>query len=58
VKKDSAEAGYRIEITGILGRHQDEVLQLELRRLAKRFRVEIKELRVERPEKGSSRRPD
>ncbi len=56
--KDSPEAGYRIEITGILDRHEVEVLQLEVRRLAKRYGVEIKELQVERPEKGSSGGPD
>jgi hypothetical protein len=53
VEKDSAEAVRRIEISGTLDRHAVEALQLELRRLAKRFGVEIKELRVERPEKGS-----
>ena len=58
MEKDSAEAGYRIEITGTLDRHEVEVLQLELRRLAKRYGVEIKELQVERPEKGSSGGPD
>ncbi len=54
VQKDSVEAGHRIEITGTLDRHAVEVLQLELRRLAKRYGVEIKRLRVERREKGSS----
>ncbi len=53
VKKDSAEAGHRIEISGTLDRHAVEVLQLELRRLAKRYGLEIKGLRVERLEKGS-----
>jgi len=54
VEKDSAEAGHRIEITGTLDRHAVEALQLEVRRLAKRYGVEIKGLRVERREKGSS----
>lgn len=58
MEKDSSEAGYRIEITGTLDRHAVEILQLELRRLAKRYGVEIKELKVERPEKGSSGGPD
>ncbi len=53
MKKDSAEAGHRIEISGTLDRHAVEVLQLELRRLAKRYGLEIKGLRVERLEKGS-----
>ncbi len=39
VAKDLAEAGYRIEITGVLDRHEVEVLQLQIRRLAKRFGV-------------------
>jgi hypothetical protein len=54
VEKDLAEAGHRIEISGILDRHGVEALQLELQRLAKRFGVEIKGLRVERLEKGPS----
>ncbi len=58
MEKDSAEASYRIEITGTLDPHQVEVLQLELRRLAKRYGIEIKGLQVERPEKSSSGRPD
>lgn len=53
-EKDSAEAGHRIEITGTLDRHAVEILQLELRRLAKRYGVEIKRLRVEKLKKGSS----
>jgi|GEM_PF-3009368 type IV pilus biogenesis protein CpaD/CtpE len=53
-EKDSAEAGHRIEITGTLDRHGAEALQLELRRLAKRYGVEIKRLRVEKLKKGSS----
>ncbi len=53
VKKDSAEADDCIEIRGTLDRHAVEVLQLELRRLAKRYGVEVKGLRVERVEKDS-----
>ncbi len=53
MEKDSAEAVHRIEISGTLDRHEVEALQLELRRLAKRYGVEIKGLRVERREKGS-----
>ena len=54
VEKESAKAGHRIEITGTLDRHEVEFLQLELRRLAKRYGVEIKRLRVEKLKKGSS----
>lgn len=53
MEKDSAEAGRRIEITGTLDRHAVEVLQLELRLLAKRYGVKIKGVRVERRKKGS-----
>ncbi|HWT82001.1 MAG TPA: hypothetical protein VN648_24705 [Candidatus Methylomirabilis sp.] len=55
--KDSAKADNHIEITGTLDRHGVEILQVELRRLAKRYGVEIKGLRVERREKGSSVEP-
>ena len=55
--KDSAKADHHIEITGTLDRHAVEALQLEVRRLAKRYGVEIKGLRVERREKGSSAEP-
>ena len=54
MEKDRAEAGYRIEITGTLDRHEVELIQLELRRLVKRYGVKIKGPRVERREKGSS----
>lgn len=44
---DSSEAVPRIEITGIGDRHAAEALQLEIRRLAKRYGVDIKEIRIE-----------
>ena len=53
-EKGSAAAVRRIEIIGTLDRHAVEVLQLEIRRLAKRFGIEIKTLRVEGLGKGSS----
>ena len=56
-EKDSAEAARRIEIIGTLDRHAVEVLQIEVRRLAKRCGVEIETLRVERLGKGSAERP-
>jgi hypothetical protein len=52
--KDRHETAHRIEITGTLDRHALEMLQLEIRRLAKLHGVEIKGLRVERKQKGSS----
>ncbi len=57
VEKDSAEAVRRIEIIGTLDRHAVEAIRLEIRRLAKRYGVEIKGLRVERLKKGSSAEP-
>jgi hypothetical protein len=48
MKKDRAETDDRIAITGNMTRHDAEALQLEIRRLAKRYGVEIKALKVER----------
>lgn len=39
---------HRIEITGDLGRHAVEALQIEIRRLAKGHGIEISALRIER----------
>lgn len=44
---DLHQVVHRIEISGDLGRHAVEALQLEIRRLAKRHGVEITELRIE-----------
>lgn len=44
---DLEQVVHRIEISGDLGRHAVEALQLEIRRLAKRHGVEISELRIE-----------
>ena len=46
----SDERIHRVEISGRMDRHAAEALQLELRRLAKRHGVDIKEVRIERPE--------
>jgi hypothetical protein len=40
----------RVEISGRMDRHAAEALQLELRRLAKRHGVNIKDVRIDRPE--------
>ena len=38
-----------VAISGHMDRHAAEALRLELRRLAKRHGVDIKEVRIERP---------
>jgi len=50
-----AEAPHQIEITGGLDRAAAEALQLEVRRLAERLRIEISEIRIERVPISSSR---
>jgi hypothetical protein len=54
-KRKRPELAERIEIVGELGPHDAEALQLELRRLAKRYGVAIDELSVE---KSRSERDD
>ena len=44
---DLDQVVHQIEISGDLGRHVVEALQLEIRRLARRHGVEITELRIE-----------
>jgi hypothetical protein len=39
-----------VAISGHMDRHVAEALRLELRRLAKRHGVDIKEVRIERPD--------
>jgi hypothetical protein len=46
-EKDSTWVVRRIELTGDLDRHAAEALQLEIRRLAKRYGIEIEEFRIE-----------
>jgi len=46
-KKERRERVDRIRIVGDLGPHEAEALQLEIRRLAKRYGRRIKELQVE-----------
>lgn len=43
---ESSGGDRRIEITGTLDRHAAEALQLEIRHLAKRQGIDIKEIRV------------
>lgn len=47
-------AGYRIELTGALGRHETEALQIELRALAKRHGLVIEGMSVRRLSPGGS----
>ena len=50
MERPSDERIPRVEISGRMDRHAAEALQLEVRRLAKRHRVDIKEVRIDRPE--------
>jgi len=47
MEKDSTRAVRRIELAGDLDRHAAEALQLEIRRLAKRYGIDIEEFRIE-----------
>jgi hypothetical protein len=40
---------YRIEVTGRLDRHETEALQLEIRALAKRHGLTVRDISVRRP---------
>ena len=48
MEKDSAGSVHRIEVTADLDGHAVEALYLEIRRLAKRYGVDIKEFRIEK----------
>jgi len=50
MERPSGEQIPRVEISGRMDRHAAEALQLELRRLAKRHGVDIKDVRIHRPE--------
>ena len=52
--RSSGERTPRLEISGMMDRHAAEALQLEARRLAKRYGIDIKGIRLERPEEGRS----
>ena len=42
----------QLEVRGTMDRHAAEALRLEILRLARRYDVEVKAIRVERPEEG------
>jgi hypothetical protein len=50
MERPSGERIPRVEISGRMDRHAAEALQLEVRRLAKRHGVDIKDVRIDRPE--------
>jgi hypothetical protein len=53
----AGSAGERIthlEISGVMDRHAAEALQLEARRLAKRYGIDIEAIGLERPEEERS----
>ncbi len=52
--KDSTGGAPRVEISGDLDRHAAEALRLEIRRMARRYGIDIKEIRIERPEEKHS----
>jgi len=54
MEESSGERSTRLEISGRMDRHAAEALQLEARRLAKRYGIDIKGIRLERPEEGRS----
>ena len=54
MEESSVERSTRLEISGRMDRHAAEALQLEARRLAKRYGIDIKGIRLERPEEGRS----
>jgi type IV pilus biogenesis protein CpaD/CtpE len=54
VKKESGGEVRRIEISGELDRHAAEALQLELRRLARRHGIDVREARVEKLDEETS----
>ena len=54
MEKPSGEPVTRLEISGRMDRHAAEALQLEVRRLAKRYGIDIQGITLERPEEGRS----
>jgi hypothetical protein len=54
MKTPRGERVTRLEISGRMDRHAAEALQLEARRLAKRYEIDIQGIRLERPEDGRS----
>jgi hypothetical protein len=54
MEEPSGERTTRLNISGKMDRHAAEALQLEARRLAKRYGIDIKGVRLERPQEGRS----
>ena len=54
MERPAGERISRLEISGRMDRHAAEALQLEVRRLAKRYGIDIQGIRLERPEEGRS----
>jgi hypothetical protein len=54
MEEPSGERTTRLEISGKMDRHAAEAPQLEARRLAKRYGIDIKGVRLERPQEGRS----
>jgi hypothetical protein len=52
--RSSGERTPRLEISGVMDRHAAEALQLEARRLAKRYGIDIEAIGTERPEEERS----
>jgi len=51
---ETSEIGYRIELFGDLDRQTAEMIHLEIRWLAKRYDVTVKELQVENAQEEPS----
>ena len=47
---ESIEPDARFEVRGAMTRRAAEALQLEIRRLARRYGIHVKQIRIERPE--------
>jgi hypothetical protein len=54
MEQPSGERTTRLEISGKMDRHAAEALQLEARRIAKRYGIDLKGIRLERPQEGRS----
>lgn len=54
MEEPSGERTTRLEISGKMDRHGAEALQLEARRLAKRYGIDIEVIGPERPEEERS----
>ncbi len=48
--KRPPEKDQRVELRGAMNRHEAEALRLEILRLARRYDIDVKTVRIERPE--------